>query len=180
MSSAGRIAAPAGGLMSETAHSGGSGPTHRGVEIGVAIVMIVFGAIVITGSLQVGIGWGPEGPKSGFFPFYLGIAIIGASVMNLLAATQIDGRQLFADWSQLLQVLSVVIPTAIYVTVVPWLGIYLSSLILIAVFMRWLGHYSYALAASVSVGVVLTTFLMFEKWFLVPLPKGPIEEWLGF
>ena len=23
-------------------------------------------------------------------------------------------------------------------------------------------------------------FLMFEIWFLVPLPKGPVEEWLGF
>jgi hypothetical protein len=24
------------------------------------------------------------------------------------------------------------------------------------------------------------TFIVFEKWFLVPLPKGPVEEWLGF
>jgi hypothetical protein len=24
------------------------------------------------------------------------------------------------------------------------------------------------------------TFLIFEKWFLVPLPKGPIEDYLGF
>jgi putative tricarboxylic transport membrane protein len=30
------------------------------------------------------------------------------------------------------------------------------------------------------VGVPVVTFLIFEKWFLVPLPKGPIEEYLGF
>jgi putative tricarboxylic transport membrane protein len=23
-------------------------------------------------------------------------------------------------------------------------------------------------------------FFMFEKWFLVPLPKGPLELWLGY
>jgi hypothetical protein len=26
----------------------------------------------------------------------------------------------------------------------------------------------------------LALFLMFEKWFLVPLPKGPLEAWLGY
>jgi hypothetical protein len=28
--------------------------------------------------------------------------------------------------------------------------------------------------------VPLITFVVFEQWFLVPLPKGPIEAWLGF
>ena len=23
-------------------------------------------------------------------------------------------------------------------------------------------------------------FAVFERWFMVPLPKGPIEQWLGF
>jgi hypothetical protein len=23
-------------------------------------------------------------------------------------------------------------------------------------------------------------FLIFERWFLVPLPKGPLEAWLGY
>jgi hypothetical protein len=32
----------------------------------------------------------------------------------------------------------------------------------------------------IAIGVPLVTFIIFERWFLVPLPKGPIEEWLGF
>src|SRR5690349_8204963 len=123
--------------MTDTSSHGASGPSHRGVEMGVAVAMIGFGAIVIAGSLQVGIGWGPEGPKAGFFPFYLGVTIILASIMNLLAATSQSRQKVFADWSQLGSVLSVVIPTTIYVFAVPWAGIYLSSLILIALFMRW-------------------------------------------
>jgi putative tricarboxylic transport membrane protein len=161
--------------MSDTTHAG-NGPSHRGVEVGVTIAMIVFGAAVIAGSLQVGIGWGPEGPKAGFFPFYLGVVIILASLMNLLAAMAIEPRKLFAEWSQLVSVLSVVIPTAIYVVAVPWTGIYAASLILIWAFMMWLGRYSVAMSAAVSIGTVVAIYLMFEKWFLVPLPKGPIED----
>jgi len=76
-------------------------------------------------------------------------------------------------------VLSVVVPTAIYVVAVPWVGIYAASLVLIAVFMMWLGRYSIAMSAAVSIGVTIATYLMFEKWFLVPLPKGPIEDFFG-
>ena len=31
----------------------------------------------------------------------------------------------------------------------------------------------------IAIGVPLVTYFTFEKWFLVPLPKGPIEDWLG-
>src|SRR6185369_12287399 len=102
-------------MMTDTTSHGGTGPSHRGVEIGVAVAMIAFGAVVIVGSLQVGIGWGPEGPKSGFFPFYLGVTIILASVLNLVAAATESSQKVFADWSQLVSVVSVVIPTTIYV-----------------------------------------------------------------
>ena len=164
--------------MTDSAHAG-TGPSHRAVEIGTALAMIAFGALVIAGSLHAGIGWGAEGPKSGFFPFYLGVAIIAASTVNVVAAYGQDRRRIFAEWSQLASVLSVVIPTTIYVFAVPWAGIYVSSLILIAVFMVWLGRYPVGMAAAVSIGVTVATYLMFEKWFLVPLPKGPIEDWLG-
>ena len=166
-------------MSDTTKESGGTGPSHQGVEIGVAAFMALLALVGIYGSLKVGIGWGAEGPKSGFFPFYLGVAIIAASAVNAVAAFGQDPRRIFAEWSQLASVLSVVIPTTVYVFAVPWAGIYVSSLILIAVFMVWLGRYSIGMAAAVSIGVTVATYLMFEKWFLVPLPKGPIEDWLG-
>jgi hypothetical protein len=36
------------------------------------------------------------------------------------------------------------------------------------------------MVAPIALGVPLAVFLIFEKWFLLPLPKGPIEEYLGF
>jgi hypothetical protein len=167
--------------MSETPHRAGTGPSHRLVEIGVAVAMMLFSFIVIGGSLQVGVTWGVEGPRAGFFPFYLGLLILIASLFNLVQAIWTPGRaRLFAEWGQLRQVLSVVVPAALYVGLVPWIGIYASSALLIAVFMKWIGRYGWSLVLPIAVGVPIICFVVFEKWFLVPLPKGPIEEMLGF
>ncbi len=155
------------------------GPVHRTVEIVVAAIAAIFGLIVVIGSLHVGIGWGAEGPKSGFFPFYVGVIIVLASLMNLKHAWALDRSELFADWGQIGQVLAVVIPTTVYVLVLPYTGIYLASMTLIAGFMIWLGHYRWMPSLAAGVGIPIAFYFMFEKWFLVPLPKGPVEDWLG-
>jgi hypothetical protein len=167
--------------MSDESHAAGiSGPTHRSVEIGLAIGMIVFALIVIAGSLQAGIGWASDGPRAGFFPFYCGLFVLVASMLNLFQAIGVKSDALFAEWGQLWRVMSVVVPASIYVALVPYVGMYVSSALLIAVFMRWIGKYSWAMVAAIPVPVMVVTFLIFERWFLVPLPKGALEEFLGF
>ena len=156
------------------------GPSHRYVEYGVAALCIVLGLITIAGSVKVGIGWGPEGPKSGFFPFYIGLLIVGASLITCIELWLDKSKDhLFAEWGQLRQVMSVVIPTTFYTLVIPYLGIYLSSFILIAGFMKWLGKYPWRTTIAVAIGTPAAIFVMFEKWFLIPLPKGPLENLLG-
>jgi hypothetical protein len=163
--------------MTEKSQAARGGPSHRMVEIGVIVFTLIFGIVTIVGSLQAGIGWGVEGPRAGFFPFYIGLAIVVASIINFVTILLNEpADKLFAEWGQLRQVLAVVIPTAIYVALVPIIGIYISSALLIAVFMRWLGRYRWDLVAAVSIGVPLVFYVVFEKWFLIPLPKGPIED----
>ena len=165
--------------MTDSSHQSGSGPSHRWTEVSVAAIIALLGLITILGSLKVGIGWGSEGPKSGFFPFYVGVAIILSSAVNIAQAYGERSTGKFAEWSQLRQVMAVVIPTTVYVFVIPFTGIYLASAVLIVGFMMWLGNYKAPLALAVGIGVPLVLFLMFERWFLVPLPKGPIEVMLG-
>lgn len=157
----------------------GAGPAQRSVEVGVTVATALFGLIVILGSMQVGIGWGAEGPQSGFFPFYLGVIIMVGSAVNLLEAARKSGEKTFADWSQLRQVLAITIPTTVYVAVIPWVGIYVSSFVLIGLFMVLLGNYRVWYAFTLSAVIMIATYLIFEKWFLVPLPKGPFEDLLG-
>jgi putative tricarboxylic transport membrane protein len=160
--------------------SGRAGPSQRSVEIGVALFMALLAGIGIAGSLAAGIGWGAEGPKAGFFPFYISLIVLISCAVNLFNALRdFTGGELFAKWGEIRQVMSVVIPTTVYVFAVPVLGMYVSSGLLIGVFMKWLGRYSWMLVLAVAIGVPALTFLMFERWFLVPLPKGPLEDWLG-
>ena len=168
--------------MNETLkETGGAGPSHRGVEIGVAVAMAILALIGIYGSIKVGIGWGAEGPRAGFFPFYVSLAVLISCAVNLAKIMlSPDDGSLFAEWGQIRQVLAVVAPTAIYVAAIPFLGIYVSSALLIIAFMKWLGNYNWLKSIAVGVVVPILTFLMFEIWFLVPLPKGPLENLLGY
>ena len=129
--------------------------------------------------MEVGIGWAAEGPQAGFFPFYISLIVLGSCAINLMNILRERDSGLFAEWGQLRQVLSVVVPATVYVFMVPVLGMYLSSGLLIAVFMKWIGRYGWLLTLLIAIGVPVLTFLMFERWFLVPLPKGPVEDWLG-
>ena len=76
-------------------------------------------------------------------------------------------------------ILSVLVPTAVYVAAIVWLGLYLASTIYIAYFMRRLGRYSWLKTGAVAIGVSVVFFLVFETWFKVSLPKGPLEAALG-
>ncbi|ABD87411.1 tripartite tricarboxylate transporter TctB family protein [Rhodopseudomonas palustris] len=156
-----------------------SAPTQRGVEAVVAALIAAFGGVVIIGSLLAGISWGAEGPRAGFFPFYVGIFIVIASAINLLSALRSDPKLLFAEWGQIRHVFSVAIPTALYVGSMPFVGLYVASAAFIAYFMRRLGRYRWLTALAVALAMPLITYIVFERWFLVPLPKGPLEDWLG-
>lgn len=155
------------------------GPRQRTVETGVALFVGALGLVTMVGSLQVGIGWAAEGPQSGFFPFWVGAAIVLTSAINVVRALAVPPTRLFAEWSQLAQVRRVVIPMALYVAAVPFLGIYVASALLIAGFMRWIGRYGWPLTLVVAIALPILIYMTFENWFLVPLPKGPLEDWLG-
>ena len=162
-----------------TGSSSNAGPAHKLVEAGVTLLIALFGVIVIAGSMKAGINWGAEGPRAGFFPFYIGVFIVVSSAINLWNGLHEGDDGLFAEWGQLRQVMSVVVPTAIYVGVMPFTGLYAASIVFIAWFMRWLGKYPWLTVLAVAIGMPVVTYFIFERWFMVPLPKGPIEEWLG-
>ena len=159
----------------------------RAWEAAVALLFLVFGAGVMWDSWRIGARWGDDGPQAGYFPFYVGLLIVISAVFILYAALSAKSEEIkepFVRWGQLKMVLIVFIPTIIYVFLIdnPWygFGIYEPSVVFIAVFMRFLGKYRWHTIAAVSIGIIVIFFLMFEIWFQVPLPKGPIEAALGY
>jgi putative tricarboxylic transport membrane protein len=155
--------------------------SQRGAEALVAALFFILGAIVVFDSVRLGWKWGVDGPEAGYFPFYIGMLVCLASVFNFGSAflsKKYQGKP-FVHVGQLKLVLSVLVPSVIYVAAIGWIGIYVSSALFVAFFMRWLGKYAWWKAAAVSVGNSVVFFLIFELWFKVPLPKGPLEAALG-
>jgi len=156
---------------------------HKTAELIVAAAFLALGALVMFDSVRLGAGWASDGPRPGYFPFYVGLIICVSAAVNLLRAL-VPGKdkgkaRAFVLVEQLKLVLTVLVPAAIYAALVGWIGIYVSSMLFITFFMRWLGKYAWWKVAAVSVGTMAAFYLIFELWFKVPLPKGPVESLLG-
>ena len=154
--------------------------TVKMAEAIVAAIIIAGGALVISDSLRLGARWASDGPQAGYFPFYIGVMLVLAGLINLWHAIRDPFLRTFLTVGQGRQVLLILIPLVAYVALIQWLGIYLASTLYIGAFMLWLGKYRIVKTVLVSVGVSLVFFLMFEVWFKVPLIKGPLEAMLGF
>ena len=160
---------------------------HRGVsaktmEIVVALLTLALGRVVIYDSRRVGAGWAEDGTQAGYFPFYIGVILCIASIWTLWR-TLFSGKAaagVFVSHKKLRLVLSVFIPAVIYVAATWFIGIYVASAVFIGAFMYWHGRFAWTRIVPVSLSVPVSMFLLFEVWFLVPLPKGPLEALIGY
>jgi len=154
----------------------------RWVELGLGVFTLLIGAVVMFGSVEQGIGWGDAGPEPGYFPFYVGLLLAAASLANGVL-TVLRWKPLsvsFVSRGEFRQVLSVFIPVALLVFAMPFTGIYLASAVFIAWFM-WRDKvrakpYGLMMIASVAIGAVLASYLIFDLWFKVPLDAGPLGD----
>ena len=161
----------------------GGAVTTRWMELITALVIVAIGALVIYDSHRVGVGWADDGPRSGYFPNIIGwiLAVSGAWIAGgTIVAWRKLAAKVFVSFADLKPVLTMLVPTIVYIALIKPLGIYVASAIYIGAFMVFQGKYRILPAALVAVGVPVAIFLLFEIWFLVPLPKGPVEHMLGY
>ena len=157
--------------------------TTRTMDLVVAFALLLVGLAVVTDSVRLGYGWDPtSGPQAGYFPFYIGLTLIASCLVTLgvTIAVRPSGGNSFIRKAQLGKVLQVLVPAILFVALIGLIGIYLSAALYIGFFMWWIGKYPLYKLLPVSLIVPFVVFLMFEIWFLVPLPKGPVETWFGY
>jgi putative tricarboxylic transport membrane protein len=168
--------------MKHEDETGDSLASNRSANIIVALLLIAVGGLVISDSLRLGIGWAEDGPRPGYFPFYTGLLIVLSSLCTIALTLwgRIESSGSFVRREQFRGVLKVFLPTVVYVGLIGFIGIYVASALFIAIFMRWLGRFRWLTIIIVSIAVPFFLFLIFELWFLVPLPKGPLEDLFGY
>lgn len=158
-----------------------SGAPRRTVEIVTALAFAGVGLVALWDSSRLGAGWGADGPQSGYFPFWIAMIMTGASLVTLAGIWRDAGdAETFLTRDQLGLVLSVLVPATVFVLAIGALGLYGPAALLIAWFMARLGGFSWRAGLVTGAAVAAVAFVTFEIWFLVPLPKGPVEAWFGY
>src|SRR5438128_11785467 len=117
-----------------------------------AVILALGGGLVVYDSVRLGIGWGSDGPRSGFFPFWLAVIMIVACVAIMLQALRRTPTEPFLTRERLGPVLKALcIPTAA------------------DVLMSTRGLY---VALDVSMALFIRTFLLHRCVPVIDLPVG--------
>ncbi len=152
----------------------------RAADIVTASLLMAMGGLVLVSSFRMGIGWGSDGPESGFVPFWLSTVLVSCCAVIIVQAVRRASEERFVSREQLTRVLKVLLPAAAMILLTQYVGLYVATALYMGFYMRWGGRYSWIVSIALPLSFVVLIFLVFERWFLVPLPKGPLEAWLGY
>lgn len=158
---------------------GERGIANTAMEVGTSLVLAGLAAVAIWDSRRIGAGWTEEGPQSGYFPFWIALILLCASAGTMWQALRTKEGGLFLTWTQARLVWSVLLPLTVYVVASQVIGIYVASALLVGYCMVALGGFRWSTAVLSGLATALVVYVTFEVWFLVALPKGPLEEMLG-
>lgn len=152
------------------------------LELAFAGVILLVGALGLLGSAELDTGWASDGPQAGYFPFRVSVILIGAAALVVVNAWRARGtlaKVRVIDREGGRRVLRFGLPVLGMVAVAQWLGLYVAMALYLLVAIHWVGGRRLATALAVALGVTVASFVVFEKWFGVPLLKGPLEPLLG-
>src|SRR6266446_5216964 len=123
----------------------------RTVDIITSLLLLALAALFCFDNWRTGIAWEADGPQPGYFPFYLGVILAGASLYGLVSSL-----------------------------LTQWLGLYVASFLLIAGFMRLIGRIALWKSLLTAFLFAIVMFVTFDVAFDVIMPKGPLEAPFGY
>ncbi len=153
----------------------------RRAEILCAAALLLVAAIALREALRLNIGWGDIGPRGGFFPFWLGVILAASSLFTLVQSLRRPPTpKAFLGRESLQSVLTVLLPIGGAVLLIEVVGFYLTALLYLVGYMRWTGRHAWATTLLIGLLFPVLIFFIFERWFLVPLPKGLLAAYHPF
>lgn len=149
-----------------------------------AIGLILLSLGVAWKSTELPIGILPkEGPGGGFLPFWLSLGIAALSLLVLLksffspaqAESAGEDDPPFVSSQGLVDLLRVGFPGMLMMVFIAIISVYFSAAIFIFYCLFVVGKHNLRTSVAVSVGVPVVIYYIFEKFLIIPLPKGYLD-----
>ncbi len=126
-------------------------------------------------SNKMGMVYG-NAPGSGFLPFWLSLVLAGLSLLLILNGlrrpTGQDSRIAWPSGRGLGWIAATTVALLAYPFLVPIIGYILSTFAFIFVLVYLLGSYRWYTSASLSLGLAVGLYLIFQAWLAMELPTG--------
>ena len=137
------------------------------------VLLLLFGAGFIVGGRQFPY-WTPNGPGSGFLPFWLGLVMAGlATILVVRASRQAEpGASWLPGGRALARLVVVIVATMVFIWVLPILGMTVTTAVFMVVLLRFLEGHTWTATLGVAVATAAANWLVFIRWLNVPFPPG--------
>ncbi len=149
-----------------------SGPSVRRADQVAGLLLLVFSAGYAGAALRWYDYRSENGPGPGFLPVWLGLAMAVLAALLFVGATRRADPG--GDWlprGRGLGRLAVVFgATALFIALLPWVGMILGTALFLIGILRFLEGYPWGQTAAIAVGVAAFTYLVFTYWLQVPFP----------
>ena len=153
----------------------------------VALVLFFGGLGVAWKSAELPIGILPkEGPGGGFLPFWLSLGISAVSAVVFIRTftnrpaegteAAESAEEVFITREGLIDLLRVGIPGLLMILLIDVISIYLSAALFVFYCLYYVGRHGLITSTLVTLGVPVGVYLIFEKFLIIPLPKGYLDS----
>lgn len=151
--------------------------TNRMVEVAAAVGFLAVAIFAMIEAVRLGPGWGRSGPQPGFFPFGLavlmGLGGLGALVQGLRSR---DATPFFEVRQEVVDLIKVGIPLAAAIASVPFVGLYIMSVLYLGFFAAWYGRFRWYVSFPAGLALAFALYWGLERGFMIRLPKS---MWYG-
>lgn len=145
------------------------------------------GAVVLLINVltTLNIGWASRGPGDGFVPFWCLMGVLSCSLVVVIQSLWKEARsnsdaKPFIQKEGLASVTKVFLPIAWAFLLLNYIGFYLTAVVYMGFFMRWIGKHNWLLVIGVSILFPVAIYFVIEKKFFIILPKGYLGEVFPF
>lgn len=143
------------------------------MDIGANVALIGLAVLVMIEVGKLGVGWGPSGPRPGFFPFSVAsIMAVGALAALVRAWRGEEGALFFERREEVVDLLKAGVPAALAIGAIPFLGLYLTAAVYLMSFAWWHGGFRWYSALAAAILCTVALYLILDWGFHIAMPKS--------